>query len=262
VADFIKGDWLRTLFVNKELTNPVNGAFKVAARTVLGEAVQSNPQSGHAIIGGTFTAAAAGTEIRFRIRTPEDDPLNPNVDTDGNVLRLEYYDSGTSSWVECPPPIAVDTGSRTFDLSGAGVGGLTVQIARVVSYNTPGSMYSFTVPTSMQGMAAGDNAINLCNRLKKDISATIGHSSLDTYYSTVIGILGSQAKDAIRLAENQKAVTDQLLGLRESVCGVNQEEELVDMVRFQKGYNAASRILTAIDEMLDKLINGTGVVGR
>ncbi|NLP41783.1 MAG: hypothetical protein GX348_06205, partial [Veillonellaceae bacterium] len=31
---------------------------------------------------------------------------------------------------------------------------------------------------------------------------------------------------------------------------------------FQKGYNAAARVITTMDEMLDKLINGTGVVGR
>jgi flagellar hook-associated protein 1 FlgK len=113
----------------------------------------------------------------------------------------------------------------------------------------------------MQGIAAGDNAINLCNRLKEDISVTIGDSSLDTYYSTVIGVLGSQVKDAERMADNQKLVTDNLLELRESISGVNQEEELTDMIRFQKAYDAASRILTAMDELLDRLINATGRVG-
>jgi flagellar hook-associated protein 1 FlgK len=113
----------------------------------------------------------------------------------------------------------------------------------------------------MQGIAGGDNAINLCNRLKKDISETVGDTSLDTYYTKVIGTLGSQAKDAERLADNQKLVTDRLLELRESVCGVVQDEELTDMMRFQKAYNSASRILTAMDEMLDRLINGTGRVG-
>jgi flagellar hook-associated protein 1 FlgK len=35
-----------------------------------------------------------------------------------------------------------------------------------------------------------------------------------------------------------------------------------DMIRFQKGYNAAARMITTMDEMYDKLINSTGVVGR
>ena len=40
------------------------------------------------------------------------------------------------------------------------------------------------------------------------------------------------------------------------------DEEMSDMIRFQKGYNASARMITTMDEMLDKLINSTGVVGR
>jgi flagellar hook-associated protein 1 FlgK len=40
------------------------------------------------------------------------------------------------------------------------------------------------------------------------------------------------------------------------------DEEMSNMIKFQKGYNAAARVLTTMDEMLDKLINGTGIVGR
>ena len=45
-------------------------------------------------------------------------------------------------------------------------------------------------------------------------------------------------------------------------AGVNWDEELTNMIRFQKGYSASSRCLTTMDEMLDKLINSTGMVGR
>ncbi|MCO5385621.1 MAG: hypothetical protein NHB14_07435 [Desulfosporosinus sp.] len=71
-----------------------------------------------------------------------------------------------------------------------------------------------------------------------------------------------QSQDAQRLSTNQKTVVDQLSNLRASTAGVNMDEEMTDMIRFQKGYNASARVLTAMDEMLDKLINGTGLVGR
>ena len=256
-----RGEWINHLIVNSDLTDPINGAARVAARTALGVAIQSNPQSGNAIIGSTNTnindalTGLEGYEIKVDIN---DSDINGNVTsiiytiTDNNGVPVE-----TNTVIVNPALIPLAT-AYTFDL---GTTGLTIQIAGVRNQNTSGS-YTFTVPNNPQGIAAGDNAINLCNRLKTDMSMTFGGSSLDTYYATMIGVLGSHAKEAIRLAENQKKVTDQLLGLRESVAGVNQEEELVDMVRFQKGYNAAARLLTAIDEMLDKLINGTGIVGR
>ncbi|MCL6577618.1 flagellar basal body rod C-terminal domain-containing protein, partial [Kyrpidia sp.] len=51
-------------------------------------------------------------------------------------------------------------------------------------------------------------------------------------------------------------------GKRQSVSGVSIDEEMANMIRFQQAYGASARMVTAIDQMLDKLINGTGVVGR
>jgi flagellar hook-associated protein 1 FlgK len=49
---------------------------------------------------------------------------------------------------------------------------------------------------------------------------------------------------------------------RQSVSAVSLDEEMMNMIKFQHAYNAAARQITAIDEMLDKIINGMGVVGR
>jgi flagellar hook-associated protein FlgK len=48
---------------------------------------------------------------------------------------------------------------------------------------------------------------------------------------------------------------------RDEVMGVSMDEEGVNMMNYQKWYNAISRMITALDECLDKLINGTGTVG-
>ncbi len=49
---------------------------------------------------------------------------------------------------------------------------------------------------------------------------------------------------------------------RDSVTGVNLDEEVMNLMRYQQSYNAAARLMTTMDEALDKLINNTGVVGR
>lgn len=116
--------------------------------------------------------------------------------------------------------------------------------------------------SSSQGNASGDNAILLGNRLKTDVSSTLGGSTLDSYYQSLIGSLGVQSQDAQRQNTNQQMVVDQLTTLRQSTAGVNMDEEMTNMIRYQKGYQAAARVLTAMDEMLDKLINSTGIVGR
>jgi flagellar hook-associated protein 1 FlgK len=59
----------------------------------------------------------------------------------------------------------------------------------------------------------------------------------------------------------QQHVSDQLQTQRESVMGVNTDEELMDIIKFQQGVGAISRYMTAIDDMLDRIINGMGTAG-
>ena len=54
---------------------------------------------------------------------------------------------------------------------------------------------------------------------------------------------------------------DSLLDARDEVSGVNLDEEGINMLNYQKWYSASSRMLTTLDECLDKLINSTGRVG-
>jgi flagellar hook-associated protein 1 FlgK len=46
------------------------------------------------------------------------------------------------------------------------------------------------------------------------------------------------------------------------VSGVSIDEELTNLIKFQQAYNAAARIITVMDEMIDVLVSKTGVVGR
>lgn len=57
------------------------------------------------------------------------------------------------------------------------------------------------------------------------------------------------------------STVDTLLDARDEVSGVNMDEEGINMLNYQKWYNASSRMLTTLDDCLDKLINGTGRVG-
>jgi flagellar hook-associated protein FlgK len=85
---------------------------------------------------------------------------------------------------------------------------------------------------------------------------------VDAGYRTMIVELGVQAAVAIRSHDIQAVITTQVDAARESVAGVNIDEEMTNMLSFQHAYAAASRMVTAIDETLDQLINRTGLVGR
>ncbi|MFI5895247.1 flagellar hook-associated protein FlgK [Actinoplanes sp. NPDC051513] len=97
-----------------------------------------------------------------------------------------------------------------------------------------------------------------------DALADIGNSATgpDATYQAMIGRLGVSAQAAGRRSEIQDSVRDQVDVSREAESGVNLDEEMTHLLTYQRGYEAASRVLTTIDAMLDQLINRTGLVGR
>jgi flagellar hook-associated protein 1 len=82
------------------------------------------------------------------------------------------------------------------------------------------------------------------------------------FYAGLVGRIGTASAQAAEMSKNQQLVVDQLTTRVEEVSGVSLDEEAVDMVRFQHAYQAAARVITTMDEMLNTLINGTGLVGR
>lgn len=125
---------------------------------------------------------------------------------------------------------------------------------------------------NINGVADGSNAVwvsTLFNCVKKNTSdvvntqtRAIGDESFYNYYNTNMTTLGSSTENMNNKVEFQSALMTQIENLREATSGVNWDEELTNMITFQQGYAACSRCLTTMDEMLDKLINSTGVVGR
>lgn len=81
-------------------------------------------------------------------------------------------------------------------------------------------------------------------------------------YVGLISELGAEAASLGVRRENTQVLTQFAQMRRDSLSGVSLDEELADVMRFQQAYAAAARMLTAIDEALDVLINRTGLVGR
>jgi len=74
--------------------------------------------------------------------------------------------------------------------------------------------------------------------------------------------MGTASSLATQQQSTQAAVVSNVDSLHASVNGVSYDEEVSNMLTYQHAFSASSRVLTTIDQMLDTLINHTGVVGR
>lgn len=108
----------------------------------------------------------------------------------------------------------------------------------------------------------GDNARDLANVRDIPLDELGENTSVNTFYESVIGDMGVQSQEFRRLEDNSTTLTQSVEARRQSVSGVSLDEEMSNMIKFQHAYNAAARSMTTVDEMLDKIINGMGRVGR
>ncbi len=96
----------------------------------------------------------------------------------------------------------------------------------------------------------------------EQLATAIAKLSINSYYQRSMSQLGMDAHAVDVDYEAMDVIMIQISNWRDQTAGVDWNEELTNMIKFQKGYASCSRCLTTMDEMLDRLINNTGVVGR
>lgn len=80
--------------------------------------------------------------------------------------------------------------------------------------------------------------------------------NMESYYKDIIDRLGVQSQEAQRMVENQSNLVMDIAMQRESISGVNLDEETINLVQFQHAYNANAKVISTVDELLDVVVNG------
>lgn len=119
------------------------------------------------------------------------------------------------------------------------------------------------------GGAGGDNeqrnnnvnALKIVDLLSKTDAAG-NQDNFDSKYKEIIVAVGLEMSYINRMNNNQATVLASIEDRRQSVSGVSIDEEVTNVIKYGHSYNAASRVITAIDEQLDTVINKMGLVGR
>lgn len=149
-----------------------------------------------------------------------------------------------------------------YDLNGeAGIEFFTGTDASTIEVNT--LLSSDKIAAAGAAGAPGDNtAAQKIAGLKDALVMSSDTETLGSFYRSQLAGAGTLAKEAGDVAGRMAGIVNALDDQRESAGGVNLDEEAANLVKYQRAYQAAARTMTMFDEMLDQLINRTGLVGR
>jgi len=120
-----------------------------------------------------------------------------------------------------------------------------------------------TMIAASQTGEPGDNANALAiSDLRQRLTMNYGTMSITEFYASMVSEIGVETHEAETFKGNYEILIQQIENSRQSVQGVSVDEEMANMVRQEHAYSAAARVITFIDEALETLIHGMGIVGR
>ena len=107
----------------------------------------------------------------------------------------------------------------------------------------------------------GSNALDLY-QVNSTKLADLGNVTLGDHYRAIIAKLGVDSRSASDMVESQDILVSSLDTRKQETSGVSLDEEMANLIKFQNAYNAAARLVTTIDEMMEVVVNRMGLVGR
>ncbi len=118
----------------------------------------------------------------------------------------------------------------------------------------------FAAAANIQGLPKqGDNILKMVNLTNNEQLFAWG--SAEGFINSLVANLGVDKGETERMSKNEKSMVVEIENKRQSIMGVSLDEEATMMIKFQHSYNANARMLTTMDELLDRVINRLGRVG-
>ena len=200
------------------------------------------------VTDGTTTYPVRGGELLGNMQTVNRiDKARAELDTLANNMRAQFNalhqtgadaagNTGQNFFNDVTPP-ALPSGAIDFDLDPA-----IKTDANLIMSSTTG--------------LAGDGGLALAMSQLRDVKlAALGTKTFQQFYTGNVSSLATEIDQATAQTDTFASILDQISAQTESISGVNMDEEMTDLMRYQRSYQAAARVLTIMDQVTEDIIN-------
>jgi len=122
---------------------------------------------------------------------------------------------------------------------------------------TPAAGDQFSISSNTNGVGDNRNALQLSD-LQNQSLLSGGTASYTDFYGNLVADVGVVAKQAQLTQSSQQGLLDQAINTRDSLSGVNLDEEAANLVKFQQAYQAASQVIVTSNNMFQSLLSILG----
>ena len=177
--------------------------------------------------------------------------IEDGVSTGGDIATALQAHAGINTVVAGAPAAAWDlsAGTNTSVLAG-GISARGLQVNSAVSNNLD-LMAASSTSAGLPGN--NDQAIAIAN-LQHALTMENNSTTFEDYYNTLVSQVGGDLQSANAYSNHQSDMVVQLENRRESISGVSLDEEMINLLKFQAAYDAAAKLITTADELLQTVL--------
>jgi flagellar hook-associated protein 1 FlgK len=202
--------------------------------------------------GGDVTKFLSGGELAGILNVRDRDVVEMQSDLDEFAFNLAAEINSVHS-----AGFGLDgAGGRAFFDAGATVAGAAGALR--VSTDVAGEPDRLAASSSSAALPGDGSQAMLLAGIADGPIAGLGGLDPGEAYGRLVGRVGQRKQRAATDLETRDAMTAQVETMRQSVSGVSLDEEMVAMTQFQRAFEAASRVFTVADQLLEDLINTLG----
>ena len=198
--------------------------------------------------GGPATGSVTTDSVTGDIQIAIED----GVSTAGDIATVLQAHAGINAVVAAVPGSTWDlsAGSNTVVLAG-GSSAEGIQLNAAISNDL-----DLIAASSTSTGIPGDNsqAIEIAN-LQHALTMNSNSSTFENYYNSLVSTVGGTLQSADAYYTHQSSMVVQLENRRESISGVSLDEEMINLIKFQTAYDAAAKLITTTDELLQTVLN-------
>ncbi len=218
------------------------------------------------VSGAAALDSAAGSPVALEWSHRPGIPLSMSRGEAAGLLSALAPTGALASFATALDAVASDLAAavNTAHAAGATPDGSTGLAFFAVAAGAPPARGLSILATGVDQVATGAVGAGAADGSVADAISQLGSApgGPDDAWSTLVADLGAQSRSALDRLERTTATAVMAVDAQRSQAGVSLDEENIALIGYQQSYQAAARVLTTIDEMLDVLINRTGVVGR
>ena len=242
--------------VDSDPSDPTAVSIQFTPASSSGQTAKSASATGIQLASGSIQAS-----LDMLGKKGTGDPVAPGSSVQDNVRGYQYYmkrlDELASHFAKIMNDANAEGGQGKLLANrtdpAADITALTIGISK--------EWINGTVHLGKKDGSSKDTVLSMLNSMKKT-HAELGNKSFADYMNNVSTILANDSSSNINALKTNVTVLNSIQDSRDSISGVSLDEEASNMMTYLSAYNAASRLMTALDEALNTLISGTGLVGR